>query len=157
MSRDLLIRKIRDGIVIDHIPAGRALVVLRILGITGRDGLRVALVMNVESNKLGVKDIVKIEGKSLTKEELNLVSLAAPTATINIVRNYEVTSKFKVTIPDAIEGLIKCKNPRCITNQPREPVKSRFKVISKDPVKLVCEYCGTMHGWEDVEASLMRM
>lgn len=79
-KRELIISKIRDGVVIDHIPAGRALLVLRLLGISGREGgFRVALVMNVESRKLGIKDIVKIEGRELTKDELNLVALVAPT------------------------------------------------------------------------------
>ncbi|GAB6947193.1 aspartate carbamoyltransferase regulatory subunit [Vulcanisaeta sp. JCM 16161] len=150
-KRELIISKIRDGVVIDHIPAGRALLVLRLLGITGREGFRVALVMNVESRKLGTKDIVKIEGRELTKDELNLVALVAPTATVNIIRDYEVVSKFKVAIPDVIEGLLKCKNPRCITNQQREPVRSRFRVLSREPLKLVCDYCGTIHELSDIE------
>jgi Aspartate carbamoyltransferase, regulatory subunit len=124
------------------------------LGITGREGFRVALVMNVESGKLGVKDIVKVEGRELTKDELNLVALVAPTATVNIIRDYEVVSKFKVVVPDVIEGLIKCKNPRCITNQQREPIKSRFRVVSREPLKLVCDYCGTIHDLGDIEKSL---
>ncbi|ADY02171.1 aspartate carbamoyltransferase regulatory subunit [Vulcanisaeta moutnovskia 768-28] len=148
---ELIISKIRNGVVIDHIPAGRALLVLRLLGISGREGFRVALVMNVESRKLGTKDIVKIEDKELTKDELNLVALVAPTATVNIIRDYEVISKFKVSIPDVIEGLLKCKNPRCITNQQREPVRNRFRVISREPLKLVCEYCGTIHELSDIE------
>ena len=150
-KRELIISKIRDGVVIDHIPAGRALLVLRLLGISGREGFRVALVMNVESRKLGTKDIVKIEGRELTKDELNLIALIAPTATVNIIRDYEVVSKFKVSIPDVIEGLLKCKNPRCITNQQREPIRSRFRVISREPLKLVCEYCGTIHELGDIE------
>ncbi|WP_054841702.1 aspartate carbamoyltransferase regulatory subunit [Vulcanisaeta distributa] len=151
-KRELIISKIRDGVVIDHIPAGRALLVLRLLGISGREGgFRVALVMNVESRKLGIKDIVKIEGRELTKDELNLVALVAPTATVNIIRDYEVISKFKVAIPDVIEGLLKCKNPRCITNQQREPIRSRFRVLSREPLKLVCDYCGTIHELNDIE------
>ncbi|WP_069806943.1 aspartate carbamoyltransferase regulatory subunit [Vulcanisaeta thermophila] len=149
-GRELIISKIKDGVVIDHIPAGRALMVLRILGITGREGFRVALVMNVDSRKLGTKDIVKIEGRELTRDELNMIALVAPTATINIIRNYEVVSKFKVQVPGVIEGLIKCKNPRCITNQPREPVRTRFRVISREPLKLVCDYCGTIHELNDL-------
>ncbi len=151
LKKELIISRIKEGIVIDHIPAGRALVVLRILGITGREGFRVALVMNVESKKLGLKDIVKIEGRDLTHEELNLISLVAPTATVNIIRNYEVVQKFKVSIPDVIEGLLKCKNPNCITNQPREPVKTRFRVLKKDPLRLICDYCGTVHDVKDIE------
>ncbi len=153
-KRELIIRKIKDGIVIDHIPAGQALTVLKVLGITGREGYRVALVMNVESKKLGVKDIVKIEGKELSKEELNVIALVAPTATINIIRNYEVVQKFKVQVPEVIEGILKCRNSRCITNKTREPVKSRFVLISREPLILKCDYCNTYHTWQDIEAQL---
>ena len=100
---ELLVRKIREGTVIDHIPAGRALAVLRILGITGREGLRVAVVMNVESRKLGRKDIVKVEGRLLKPHEVDVVALIAPTATINIIRDYKVIEKRKVRLPRLIE------------------------------------------------------
>ncbi len=150
-KKELIISKIRNGVVIDHIPAGRALLVLRLLGISGREGFRVALVMNVDSRKLGAKDIVKIEGRELTKDELNLVALIAPTATVNIIRDYEVVSKFKVSIPDVIEGSLRCKNPKCITNQQREPIRSRFRVLSREPPRLICDYCGTIHELSDIE------
>lgn len=153
-KKELIIRKIKDGIVIDHIPAGQALTVLKVLGITGKEGYRVALVMNVESKKLGVKDIVKIEGKELSKEELNVIALVAPTATINIIRNYEVVQKFKVQVPEIIEGILKCRNSRCITNKAREPVKSRFILVSREPLILKCDYCNTHHTWQDIEAQL---
>jgi aspartate carbamoyltransferase regulatory subunit len=81
MSRELIVSKIENGTVIDHIPAGRALAVLRVLGITGKEGMRVALVMNVESSKLGKKDIIKIEGRELTPEEVPPESLWSPPST----------------------------------------------------------------------------
>jgi len=142
MSRELIVSKIENGTVIDHIPAGRALAVLRVLGITGREGVRIALVMNVESGKLGKKDIVKIEGRELTPEEVNIISAVAPTATINIVRNFEVVKKFKVSPPEVIRGKFKCKNPTCVTNAPREPVEPTFYLVRKEPPLFVCAYCG---------------
>ncbi len=156
MERELIIRKIRDGIVIDHIPAGRALTVLRLLGTTGKEGLRVALVMNVESRKLGLKDIIKIEGRELSKEELSIIALVAPTATINIIRNYEVVQKFKVEIPTVIEGVLKCLNSKCITNKPREPIKTRFITISKEPLLIKCDYCDTVYTAQDIEYMLLK-
>jgi aspartate carbamoyltransferase regulatory subunit len=153
-ARDLLVRRIREGTVIDHIPAGKALTVLRILGITGKEGYRVAVVMNVESRKLGLKDIVKIEGRFLRPDEVDRIALIAPTATINIVRNYEVVEKRRVQLPDVIEGIIRCVNPSCITRQKREPIKPRFRVISKSPLRLQCVYCGTIMSAEDVERQL---
>jgi len=154
MSEELVVRRISDGTVIDHIPAGRALKVLRILGITGDEGLMVSLVMNVYSKKLSKKDIVKVEGRELSKEEVDKIALVAPTATINIVRDYEVVDKRRVELPDKIEGIVKCVNPKCITNAPREAVKPAFTVISRKPLKLVCEYCGEYLTEEEVIAQL---
>lgn len=149
-SKELIVSKIKDGTVIDHIPAGRALAVLRILGITGKEGLRVALVMNVESEKLGRKDIVKIEGRELTPDEVDVISAVAPTATINIVKDYEVVKKYKVRPPRAIKGKFKCRNPNCITNQHRENVTTSFILVKSDPPTFACEYCGRYHTLDEL-------
>ncbi len=143
-SSTLTVSKMRCGTVIDHIPAGRALDVLRVLGITGREGLRIAIIMNVESQKLGRKDIVKIEGRELSPEEVNAIALIAPTATINIINDFRVVSKFRVEVPEIIEGILRCPNPTCITNKSREPIVSKFKRVSRKPLILQCEYCGTL-------------
>jgi len=140
----LIVSKIRRGTVIDHIPAGAALEVLRILGITGREGLRTAVIMNVESRKLGRKDIVKIEGRFLEPWEVNAIALVAPTATINIVDEFEVKRKFRVEVPSEVMGVLKCPNQTCITNKSGEPVKTKFRKISDKPLKLQCVYCGTI-------------
>lgn len=137
---ELIVSKIRNGTVIDHIPAGRALAVLRILGIKGSEGYRVALVMNVESKKIGRKDIVKIEDRVIDDKEASLITLIAPSATINIIRDYVVTEKRHLEVPKQIRGLIKCPNPQCITNNDVE-AESRFTTISIKPLKLKCEYC----------------
>ncbi len=151
----LTVSKIRDGTVIDHIPAGKALAVLRILSITGKEGLRTAVLMNVESRKLGRKDIIKIENRELSSKEVNAIALVAPTATINIIRNYVVHKKLRVEVPDDIVGILKCPNPTCITNKPREHVVSRFKVASRSPLVLQCVYCGTIIREDEVEKLLM--
>ncbi len=150
MSRELIVRKIKHGTVIDHIPAGNALNVLRILGIRGDEGFRIAVVMNVESRKLGRKDIVKIEGRELVSEEVSIIALIAPTATINIIRNYEVVHKERVKLPDTIEGIVRCSNPNCITNQPRESARPKFRVVSRDPLLLQCTYCERYTTKEDI-------
>lgn len=150
MDEGLLVRKIRDGTVIDHIPAGNALNVIRILGIAGNSGSRLSIIMNTDSSKLGKKDIVKIEGRELTMDEVDIISLIAPTATINIVRDYKVVKKEKVSIPDIIEDVIRCANPSCITNLEREKIKPRFKVVSKDPLLLKCVYCERYTTREDI-------
>ncbi|WP_053240282.1 aspartate carbamoyltransferase regulatory subunit [Pyrobaculum islandicum] len=150
MSRELIVSKIRSGTVIDHIPAGRALAVLRILGITGKEGVRIALVMNVESKKLGKKDIIKIEDRELTPEEVNIISAVAPTATINIIEDFRVVRKFKVTPPEVIRGKFKCRNPTCITNAPREPVEPTFYLVRREPPLFICAYCGRYHELSDL-------
>ena len=152
-ERDLIVSKIRDGIVIDHIPVGRALLVLKVLKLRGGEG-RIALVMNVDSRKLGRKDIVKIEGKELSDDELNLVSLIAPTATINIIKDYSIIKKFQVKLPETVKGVVKCRNPKCITNQPREDAVPTFKVLHLDQPVLQCQYCGTYLTIDDINAQL---
>lgn len=150
MNKELIVSKIKEGTVIDHIPAGRALAVLRLLGISGKEGTRVALVMNVESKKLGRKDIVKIEGRELTPDEVDIISAVAPSATINIIRNYEVVAKHKVKPPQVIRGRFRCKNPNCVTNLPREPIATSFVLIKSEPLIFACEYCGRYHTLEEL-------
>ena len=154
-EKELIVRKIERGTVIDHIPAGYALHVLKLLGITGKEGMRIAIVMNVESKKLGKKDIVKVENIELSEDTVNRIALIAPTATINIIRDYKVVLKRKVKIPKRIEGLLTCINPRCITNQPREPVMPRFRVIERNPLRIVCEYCETIMEHEEIIRQLI--
>jgi len=154
-EKELIVRKIERGTVIDHIPAGYALHVLKLLGITGKEGMRIAIVMNVESKKLGKKDIVKVENIELSEDTVNRIALIAPTATINIIRDYKVVLKRKVKIPERIEGLLTCINPRCITNQPREPVTPRFRVIERNPLRIMCEYCETIMEHEEIIRQLI--
>ncbi len=155
MSRRLLVDKIRSGTVIDHIEAGRALDVLRILGISGKEGFLVAVVMNVDSRKLGKKDIVKVEGLELSREHVDLIALISPRATINIIRDYEVVTKYRVTVPSRVRGLLRCVNPNCITNQPREPLETSFTVRGPEPLVLVCDYCGSRLTGDDVVRQLV--
>jgi len=83
---------------------------------------------------------VKVENRELDPKELDKIALIAPRATINIIRDYEVVKKHTVEIPDEVVGITRCSNPTCISNA-REPVESRFHVISKDPPRIRCYYC----------------
>jgi aspartate carbamoyltransferase regulatory subunit len=96
--------------------------------------------MNVESSKLGKKDIVKVEDRELKEEEVNRIALIAPDATINIIRDFLVIEKHLVDLPDLIIGVVRCQNPSCISNT-EEPIKSRMLVKTKNPVVLRCVYC----------------
>ena len=139
MKKELKIPRIKDGTVIDHITAGNAVKVLHILGIPKSTSSTVSVAMNVKS-KLGKKDIVKVENRELDPHEVNKIALIAPKATINFIRDYEVAKKHKVKLPNEIIGIVSCSNPTCVSNA-KEPVKSRFKVISKDPPQIKCYYC----------------
>ncbi|MCE4625807.1 MAG: aspartate carbamoyltransferase regulatory subunit [Desulfurococcales archaeon] len=153
-ERHLVVSRIRRGTVIDHIPAGRALSVLRILGLTGREGYRIAIVMNVESRRLGRKDIVKIEDVFVDQEMARRIALIAPQATLNVVENYEVVEKRKLQPPEEIVGILRCTNPTCITRKPREPIRSRFRRLPGGKLRYQCVYCGTILEEEDIITQL---
>jgi len=150
----LVVRKIRHGTVIDHIPVGRALQVLRILGVSLTGRHRIAVLINVESRKIGRKDIVKIEGLEPRLEDLDKIALVAPTATINIVRDYKVVVKRKVEPPRELVGILRCANPTCITRQEREPVTPRFVRVSLEPLVYRCVYCGSLLTEKDIVEQL---
>ncbi len=139
-DRKLRVGKIENGTVVDHVAAGQALNVLAILGIDGTGGETVSVAMNVPSERLGRKDVVKVEGRELSQAEVEVISVIAPAATINIVRDYEVRDKQSVERPDRVVGVLECPTPGCITNAD-EPVETRFEVLD-DGVR--CAYCGTI-------------
>ncbi|HIJ05750.1 MAG: Aspartate carbamoyltransferase regulatory chain [Methanomicrobiales archaeon 53_19] len=136
----LLISPIRNGTVIDHIDGGEGLSVLRILGITGRTTEELSVATNVGSRQMGKKDIVKIENRELLKEEVDRISLIAPKASINIIREYQVKEKIGVEIPSEVIGVIKCPNPGCISNA-NEPIQSSFACQKRG---YRCRYCDTL-------------
>jgi aspartate carbamoyltransferase regulatory subunit len=139
-DHELRVSKIRDGTVIDHIRAGQALNVLAILGIRGSSGETVSVGMNVPSDRMASKDIVKVEGRELSQDEVDVLSLIAPEATINIIREYEVVEKQQLESPERVVGVLSCPNRNCITNAD-EPVETAFDVLD-DGVR--CEYCETI-------------
>jgi len=136
--------KIHDGTVIDHIRAGKALEVLKILGITGKDGNIVSLAMNISSSKIGKKDIVKVENRFLKDAEVARIALVAPEATINLIKDSKVIKKTRVELPETITDIFDCPNQRCVTNKEREPIHSKYEVVSRTPVQLKCLYCWTI-------------
>ena len=148
-TKDLYVNKIRDGTVIDHISAGHALDVLRILEIHGGEGHIVSVAMNVPSKTTSKKDIVKVENRELRPGEADKIALITPGATINIIRDYEVAAKTRVKLPDVIKGIVKCANPACVSNA-GEPVEPKFLVERQDPLRLRCFYCVRIMDKQDV-------
>ncbi|NHI83506.1 MAG: aspartate carbamoyltransferase regulatory subunit [Candidatus Thorarchaeota archaeon] len=144
--------KIDAGTVIDHIRAGHALDVLKILGITGREGSVITIAMNITSSKIGRKDIVKLEKRLLEEREVARIALVAPEATINLIEDGKVTKKNHVQLPETIVDVITCPNQRCVTNKEREPITPKYKVTTKEPVSLKCHYCWTIIGDDEIIA-----
>jgi len=141
MAKDikrLKVSAIRNGTVIDHIPASNLFKVISILGLDNIDN-QITFGTNLESKKLGSKAIVKISDKFFIDEEINRIALAAPQAKLNIIRDYKVEEKKEVIVPDEFTGIVKCVNPKCITNN--DDVKTKFRVVSKKEVSLKCHYC----------------
>lgn len=142
--RELKITPIKNGTVIDHIGNGLSLEVLRIIGVDELDkDSTVSVALHVRSQKIGWKDIVKVENMELSPRKVNAIALLAPTATISIIRDYKVREKRSVDLPDRILGIVRCPNGNCITNQ-HEPVESEFEVARRRPVVLRCSYCERM-------------
>jgi aspartate carbamoyltransferase regulatory subunit len=139
-TSQLLVRRIKDGTVVDHIENGKALIVLRVLDITGREGNVVTVALNVPSSKHVKKDIIKVENKFLEQVETDKLALIAPHATINIIRDYKLVEKRKINLPDSIIGIFGCPNLNCITNS-EEDIRSTIDIIDKEKILLRCKYC----------------
>lgn len=138
-KKELAVAALADGTVIDHIPSAALFKAVKILGIEGLD-TSVTIGNNLESHRLGRKGIIKVAGTYFPEATLNRIALIAPTAKINIIRDFEVTEKHPVTLPDTITGIVRCSNPKCITNN--EPMETRFEVVDREDVAIRCHYCG---------------
>ncbi len=132
------ISAIRNGTVIDHIPAERVFDVVDILNLRAHQDV-ISLGTNLKSSQPGKKGIVKIAGRELTKAEVDEIAVIAPKATINIIKDFSVVKKEPVALPDHFSGIIKCPNPNCITN--KQGTATLFHVTSHEPLTLSCYYC----------------
>ncbi|HNQ59766.1 MAG TPA: aspartate carbamoyltransferase regulatory subunit [Bacteroidales bacterium] len=146
--KKLIVSAIQNGTVIDHIPSHAVIQVMRILNLIQTDH-QVLFGMNLDSKKYGNKGIIKIRDKFFDDVEINKIALVAPTATLIEIRDFEVISKKQAEIPDIVEGIVKCFNPKCITNY--EQVRTRFRVIDKQNLRLLCHYCEKITKNENIE------
>jgi len=147
-DKQLSVRAIKEGTVIDHIPASALFKVVSILKLDTLDTM-ITIGNSLGSSKLGKKGIIKLSKVFFKDDEINKISLVAPSAKLNIIRKYDVVEKRVVEIPDEIVGLVKCVNPKCITNN--EEVNTRFDVVSKTDVKLKCHYCEKITDQDNIE------
>ena len=135
----MIIDAIKNGIVIDHIKAGHGMDLYNILKL-GELDCSVALIKNVASVKYGKKDIIKID--ELLDINYDVLGYVAPECTINVIKDGVLAEKLTVSIPESIEGVIKCKNPRCITSTEQEIVHI-FKLADREKRVYRCMYCDT--------------
>ncbi len=137
-KKELQVAAIENGTVIDHIPAERTYQVARLLELEEL-GLPVTIGFNLPSRKLERKGIIKITDKFFSDEEISRLSVIAPKVVLNIIKDYEVVEKKTVETPDELHGIIKCNNPKCITNN--EPMHTYFTVVDKLRGIVKCHYC----------------
>jgi len=137
---DLIVRRISEGTVIDHIDEGKGLKVLDALGIDGKDGSVITIALNVPSGKFKKKDIIKVENMFLKDDDTNKLAVIAPKATVNIIRSYKLIEKRRVSLPNEIDRIFRCSNPECITNS-NEHIESIMDVVDKAGLVLRCRYC----------------
>jgi aspartate carbamoyltransferase regulatory subunit len=138
IKKELAVAALKNGTVIDHIPAQSLFKVVSLLGIENLKS-SVTIGYNLDSKKLGKKGILKVADVFFEEDILNRLALLAPNVNVNIINDYKVVKKYKVTLPDDIVGIVRCNNPKCITNN--EPMPTRFHVEDKDNVQLRCHYC----------------
>lgn len=141
----LSINSIKNGIVIDHINAGSGFSIFKYLKLNEVD-YPVALIINAKSKKYGSKDMIKIE--NTLNLDYGVLGFIDPQITINLIENETIKEKVDLRLPSEIEDIIKCKNPRCITTQERNP-KNKFELIDEDTGKYKCKYCDQVYSWDE--------
>lgn len=137
-KKERLVAAIKNGTVIDHIPAAKTFQVVNLLHLDEETN-PVTIGYNYPSKKLGKKGIIKVSDRFFTSEEINKLSVVAPKIGINVIRDYEVVEKITVETPDTLHGIVKCTNPKCITNN--EPMPTIFHVSDASRSILRCHYC----------------
>ena len=139
---------IKNGTVIDHIPAEKTYQVVNLLQLETLD-TPVTIGYNYPSNKIGRKGIIKVSDKFFTDEEISRLSVVAQNVVLNIIHDYEVVEKKTVKTPDELRGIVKCNNPKCIPNT--EPMNTVFHAVNKEKGILKCHYCDKEQFIEKVE------
>lgn len=133
----MIIGKIENGIVLDHIKAGEGMTLYKILGLDSLD-CQVALIKNAESQKLGRKDIIKID--RIIDVNLDAIGYVDPGITVNIIENGKLAKRTHIAPPEEITDVIKCKNPRCITTTEQE-LPHVFRLTDREKRVYRCIYC----------------
>ena len=147
-KEELQVVALKNGTVIDHIPTDKLFTVVSLLGLKNSD-LNITIGNNLKSSKLGKKGLIKVADRFFTDEEISRLSVVAPNVKLNIIRDYEVVEKKEVIMPDVVKGIVKCGNPKCITNN--EPMTTIFHVLCKETGVLKCHYCEKEQNKESIK------
>ena len=146
-KKELQVAALENGTAIDHIPPRQLFKVPDMLSLKELENT-ITIGNNFHSKKMGSKGIIKIADKFFEEDVINRIALIAPNVILNIIRDYEVVEKKTVELPDELVGLVKCNNPKCITNN--EPMPTRFDVIDKESGTVKCRYCERKINKEDI-------
>ena len=144
-----------NGTVVDHVPAARAIQVLRMHRLDIGRSNPISLVMNVPSAKLGRKDVLKIEDRELSQEELDRLALIAPAASSSIIRNYSVAEKMQADLGEELVNIARCSFWNCITQNPHEPLPHKLRVANVDPLEIRCSYCGRGQDMDEIVENIL--
>ena len=136
--RELKVNAIENGSVIDHVDSNVVFKILDILNFK-ESSEEILIGTNLPTKKGNSKGVLKISNTFFTPNQISKIAILSPDATLNIIKNFEVSEKFKVKIPEKICNIIKCHNPNCITNC--EKIATKFEVLDKVVLKLKCNYC----------------
>ena len=146
-KKELQVAALENGTAIDHIPPRQLFKVADMLSLKELENT-ITIGNNFHSKKMGSKGIIKIADKFFEEDVINRIALIAPNVILNIISDYEVVEKKTVELPDELVGLVKCNNPKCITNN--EPMPTRFDVIDKESGTVKCRYCERKINKEDI-------
>ncbi len=146
-KKEFQVAALENGTAIDHIPTEQLFKVAQLIGL---DKVKnpITIGNNLKSNKMQRKGMIKIADKFFEEADINRIALVAPNVVLNIIRDYEVVEKKFVILPDELIGIVKCNNPKCITNN--EPMRTHFNVIDKGMGTIKCRYCERKINKEDI-------
>ncbi|MBR6749430.1 MAG: aspartate carbamoyltransferase regulatory subunit [Bacteroidaceae bacterium] len=147
-KKELAVAALENGTVIDRIPSEQLFKVVSMLKL---DTIANSITIgnNLGSKKIGKKGIIKVADYFFKDEEINKIALIAPDATINVIRDYKVVEKYSITLHETLRGIVRCNNPKCISNN--EPMETVFHVTRREPLEVTCRYCNRSMNAQEIE------
>lgn len=147
-KKELAVAALENGTVIDRIPSEQLFKVVSMLKLDTISN-SITIGNNLSSKKIGKKGIIKVADYFFKDEEINKIALIAPDATINVIRDYKVVEKYSITLHETLRGIVRCNNPKCISNN--EPMETVFHVTRREPLEVTCRYCNRSMNAQEIE------